>query len=468
MVYEILAKFLLADITACRNTLIDLPMRSPMPYAIAPVPKILLFAFAVLGVSCKKPTSISEAGYDLNALPPANPSGPTPPEPLELKKELVFNFAEYAANHPSLASTLGSLASKDRSYLNIGEPNRFGIQTNAKMENSLNKGFEKRTSLDGSFWVDAFAFGNKLGGAGVGSLVDMGIQANERDMSLKGYLRFLGNERLAGALKSSINQILTRSLGGDAILYGSPVLGLKVGGNIGGQIGLKADLDRNIDDSTIFAFTPKSGLNGGLTTKIESLSFARVEIAGLVNIIDSSLVNQGTFASLRQLELVVGDIGMDSGTFSALDGSIVIGASAGSEGVLPNNVDKNLWVTMTEKAANLLKKWGTWIPDLKWTHIVWDPTPIMIKDLPEFSKPFFNYFKKPANRLQCEARYSELKIHVDKISQNINRLSEILDEQYAQTNDDSLKKRLRVLANVKTNYQVILGHAQEYCISLPL
>lgn len=390
----------------------------------------------------------------------------TPTEDVETDKNVVFNFADFAANNRALSSTIGPLASKDRSYIEIGEPSKFGIQTNSKLESSLNKAFGRRTSLDGSFWVDGFAFGKKIGGDGVGTLVDMGIQAEEREMELKGHLRFLGKERLAGALKTAIEQLLTRSLGGDSIVYGSPFLGLKVGGNIGGQIGLKADLDRNLDDAIVLAFTPKSGLNGGLTTKVESLSFVRTEVAGLVNILDSSLVNQGTFGALRQLGLMIGDVGMDSGTFSALDGSIVIGASVGPNGLLPDSVDQKLWTKITEKSAEFLKKWGVWLPDLSWSHVVWDPKPVHVKDLPEFSKPFLSFFNKPLDRANCDEKHKELETYVNKVSGNIERLAAKVDASYQQSKDENLKNRLRVLSNVKTNYQVILARCQEYCNNL--
>lgn len=388
-------------------------------------------------------------------------------EDIETEKDTIFSFAEFAAKSPQLKNSLGALTSKDKSYLEIGKQNRFAIQTNARVQNTLSKVIDdKRLNIQGSFWVDGFAFNNKIGGNGTGALTDMGIEANAQDLHLKGHLRFLGKDRLAGILKTAIDQVLTRELGGDALIFGSELLGLKVGGNIGGQIGLKADLDRNIDDAAVLAFTPKSGLNAGITTKVESLSFSRVEVAGLVNLIDSSIVNQGTFGALRKISLILGDIGMDSGEFKALDGKIVLGASVGAHGELPTNVDRNLWTIMTEKSAEILKKWGVWLPSLKWQHHLWDPKPVYVKDLPEFMKPFISFFRKPMTSDQCMEKYEELSKFIRKTSENFDQISHQINDSYEKSKDDSQLSRLRVIANVKTNYQMILGKVHEYCINL--
>jgi hypothetical protein len=288
-------------------------------------------------------------------------------------------------------------------------------------------------------------------------------------MKMGGHIRYIGKDMMAGKLASSIKRMLTRSLTDQSILYGSPLLGLKVGANIGGEFGVEGDLDRNLEEAMILGFTPKTSLSSALTGKVEVLKFSRAEIAGTVALLSTSLTTQGTVGSLREQGLILGDVGMEGGSFDALDGKIVIGASAGLDnGLMPSGVDASLWKIFDQTLKATLATVLPLNPDWKWVHVVWDPKPVSIAQLPTFSSPFLNILKSKLTAAECEQNYDTLSKFVAENSLNIERLASEVDKAYvvSGSKDEALEQRLRALAKAKTNYQMIKGDMQKYCLKL--
>ena len=397
-------------------------------------------------------------------------AGGTTTSAVETQDQLLFSLARFSKENKTLNSTLGKLSAANSEYLEIGSKDRFAVQTNLSLSTIANKGFlTKKSAINGGYWADAFVFGKQLGGSGKGALVDIGLDAAEDSMSLSGHIRYLGKEMLAGKLASKVERLLTRGLTDETLLYGSPLLGLKAGGNVGGEIGVKGDLDRSLDESMILGFTPRVGLNAGLTGKLEVLKFARAEVGGMVELVSSDITTQGSVSALRRLGLIMGDLGVDGGSFNALDGKVVIGASTGLEETdLPLGVDASLWRTVDFALQSAFAALLPHDADWKWVHVVWDPKPIAINKLPLFTAPFLSILDKKISADECEDRYQKLSAFVDSNSANIELLTEKVNEEYEsrEEEDEELAQRLRVLATVHTNYQTIKANMQRFCLSL--
>lgn len=427
----------------------------------------VLIVTSVVGLvsSCravKSPKSTSEV---------ASKDGGSPSiDKIENSDKQLYSLARYIENSKSSMPKLQPYVAPGAPYLTFGSGDKFQVKTNLEMDGKFKKALGTRNSLVGKFWVDAIALDKQVGGAGQGSLLDISVEANELELDLMGHIRFLGTDKIAGKLPSDFDQTLTRELSQDFIVYGNHLLGVKAGANVGGELGLFTDLARNPDSSFVLGFTPHAALLAGLRGSVEALLFSYVEVKGVVELLDTKLTTEGSVSPLPSIDMVLGDVGQASGTFNALDGKILIGAGLGYDiDGLPKDIDNGLWHKINSATHEIMKDMSEkFLPNVKWVHVVYDPEPIFLRELPVYTKPYYAFLKRPLTQAECDAQYRHVSEYVTGVSKKIEALAITIDEAYQKhaKDSDEVERRLRLLASVKTSHQMIASELQKECFSL--
>jgi hypothetical protein len=174
------------------------------------------------------------------------------------------------------------------------------------------------------------------------------------------------------------------------------MLGVRVGGNIGGELGLRTELGVKTDNSIRLLFKPKAKVNAGLSSSIQVLNFASAKVEGIVSIMAFNIAASADLGYIKAADYSYAHSGIDGAELVALDGKVDISAKAEVAGILPAGIDPSLWTL-------ILNSTGINQSKLEWKHTIWDPKPIKISDMPAYGSSFMKFFKKPRGLSDCQA-----------------------------------------------------------------
>ncbi len=333
-----------------------------------------------------------------------------------------FNLARYVRENPKITSLKSAVGSSD-AYLFFGEKGKFRAETNLLVEGKGEEGFfGSQRAVTAAYWLDGYVFSRRVGIDGRGSILDLGAVADLATTSLEAHVRFLGQDKYSGKVGKNLDQSFTRDLNLETVYYPVPFLGVKVGGNIGGEVGLKAEIGVRNDQMMTVLFKPKTSISAGLAGGIQALKFASAEIGGLVKMLDLSIAATANLGYIPANQFAYGHIGVDGGEISGIDGEVFILAKAGVAGLLPADIDQALW-------KRVLKRIGIEKTSWEWQHTVWDPKPLLERDVPSFGTSFSRMGKEPYSLGDCKFVTEEIdKVlgeHVDLLTAYSQDLKDI-------------------------------------------
>jgi hypothetical protein len=339
----------------------------------------------------------------------------------------AFNLARFIRENKNTTALKGFVTRGDAN-VGFGDKKKFRVETNFTVN------ADGRTSLplvkrntSANIWLDSFIFNKKIGSA-KGYILDMGANASLDSSQMEAYLRFLGEDKYRGHVSGVYEQAFTRDLNRDAIVYPVPMLGVKLGGNIGGELGLRAQLGVNNAEMITLAIRPRAALHAGVAAGIEVLKFAEARVEGMVKVIDMQIATSASIGYIPASRFTYGNIGVDAATITAADGKVEILAKATVPGFLPGGVDKKLWTKLLS-AVGLNTEW-------EWRHTVWDPQPGFVKDIPGFGTSFYKFMDKDCRSKTGPVR-DALNRHRDALNQHKGTVSG-LDALVDQTSMDHL------------------------------
>jgi hypothetical protein len=201
--------------------------------------------------------------------------------------------------------------------------------------------------------------------------------------------RFLGKDIYAGKKESRFEQTIVRDLAQDVVIYPLPLLGLKVGGKLGGELGLTSEFGLPHAQSVGLQFLPRSSLHASLGAGLQVLAFSSAEVRGQVKMLDLNAIQSASLSAMPAQNLVYGTQVWKADQLKALDGKIEIVAKAGLS-ALPASVDGSLWQAIKDRLG------------FEWSHAVWDPEPVFVRDFPAAANKLLRIFKKPGEERICE------------------------------------------------------------------
>lgn len=364
-------------------------------------------------------------------------------ESVDTKGSEKFNMATFIRENPR-TQILKNYVSPGDSSLFFGQKDKFYIESNMTLDSQGEKGFifGGPRAVTAAYWLDGFVFGKKMGGnAPRGFLIDVGATADLATTTLEAHFRFLGQDKFSGQVDGIYENTFVRDLSIEPIFYPVPLLGIRVAGNIGGELGLRTELGVKTPDSINLNFKPKSQINAGLSSSIELIHFLSAKVEGIVNLMSFDLASAADLGYIKAANYLYGHNGVDGGQLQALDGKIEISAKAGVTGILPAGVDARLW--------NLL---GVDPSQTSWSHTIWDPKPVLTDDLPAYGNSFMKFSSKPKNLSDCE--------------QSVALVTQKLDEHAAMLGEHSksLEGMDAVLAQQSIKYLAEINDStQKYC-----
>ncbi len=321
----------------------------------------------------------------------------------EETQEEAFNLATFLRQTQGLSEKIKKMIAPGDAFLYVGDKQRFDIETNATLKTQGESGlFAGRRGIYANQWIDAHVFGQRLGQKSGGQIVELGANADMDQKSIQVYFRFLGKDIYAGKVESRFEQSIVRDLTQDAVLYPVPLLGLKVGGTVGGELGLVSELGLPTQKSLGLSFLPKSSLHASLGAGLQILAFSSAEVRGKVQMLDFQSLHQANLSPVPSQNAYYSTQAWKADQLKALDGQIDLVAKAGLS-ALPSSVDGSLWQAIKDRLG------------FEWSHTVWDPEPLLIKELPPFASKLLRLLKKPKEASACQAQISgltsEMKAH---------------------------------------------------------
>ena len=365
-----------------------------------------------------------------------------------------FNLAAYTRQRPEL-TVLAAMAAPGDAFLSLGDKNTFYVQANATADGESPKGMPPK--FKASAWINGTVFGKSLGTTD--KLIEIATETAVNPITVRGIVRYQGQEKLNAPLTKVWSQTFARSLAVDAVLP-SPVPGLGVtfGANIGGEFGGAMEPNIRGGNALSLAFIPKISLSAGVTGGVKSTLFAAVDAFGTVTILDTNLTHFASLAYQGSVGIAAGSIGIDDGFMKWLSGRVGIRARVGQDatGGLPTGVDKALW-TVASSAG---------LPSGTWEHTLWAPSAVNVYALPQFSAFMERYINSPGSRSECLSKAKDFSAIVKDIGATIDADVSKLTAAAAKTNDPLLQNKLKAQATTKTNYDQILVVAQAECATL--
>ena len=343
-------------------------------------------------------------------------------EAVETATTEKFNLAKFIHENPKTARLSASVGPSD-AYLFFGEKNRFRIETNLNVDTQGEKGyiFGGPRAISAAYWLDGYVFGRRIGkNADRGFLVDLGATGDLETSILEAHIRFLGEDKYVGKVEGLLDKSFVRDLNFDQTIYPVPLLGLTAEGNIAGELGLVAQMGVKAPNAMSLEFRPKIDVNAGLSASVKLLKFASAEVKGSAEVLNLEIASAANMGFLKEANYSYGNTGVDGGQLKALDGKIEIFANAEVKGVLPGGIDKKLWVAALKTVGIEDTKWD-------WQHTVWNPDPIIEKDIPQYGNSFMKFVKMPDSLADCKTKVAlvsqALDNHAAKLTANSASLS---------------------------------------------
>lgn len=330
-------------------------------------------------------------------------------ESVDTKGSEKFNLAKFVRENPK-TEILKKLVGDGDSFLFFGDKTKFRIETNMTLDTQGEKGFffGGPRAIAAAYWLDGYVFNKKIGGSSDrGYLIDLGAIGDLETTSLEAHVRFLGQDKYRGKVEGHYEKTFMRDLSIEPVYYPMPLLGVKLSGNIGGELGLSADLGVKTANVMSLVFRPEVKLNGGLSGGVEVLKFVSAKVQGLVSMIDLNLAGTADLGFLKEANYSYGHTGVDVGELKAMDGLLEVFAKAQLKGVLPGGVDAALW-KIARETVGLEKE------EYEWQHTIWDPKPVVQKDLSSYGNSFMKFAKMPSGLADCHEKAALISETLDK------------------------------------------------------
>lgn len=352
----------------------------------------------------------------------------------------VFGLARFVQTSEYL-NALKPYVDESGSFLLFGDRSKFGVETNLSVEarggSALVGGGERY--INAQYYLDGYVFGKELS---TGRLVDIAARADLSQSVMNGHIRFLGDDKYKGEIKTGFSKSFVRDLSIERVVYGTPLLGVTVGGTIGGEIGLKGSPGLRADGAVSFVFEPNIIVNSSLSGGVKVLTFANAEILGSAMLMDLKVAGSANLGYSPFNQFVYGNAGLDGGTLDALDGKVEILANADLDGILPSGVDASLWQLI-----------GLEKTDFEFRHTLFDPIPLYTQDIPSRTASFYTYLKTPG--ASCNAM-------AEKTIENLNGRLDRLERETSQLSDQAL----RVNKSSEIALKSVIRDLTQYCESL--
>lgn len=342
-------------------------------------------------------------------------------ESVESKGSEKFNLARFLRENPRTTMLKDSIGQGD-AYIFFGDKNKFRLETNMSLDTQGEKGFFMGgpRGIAAAYWLDGYVFGKRIGDSSDrGYLVDLGATGELEVVTMEAHIRFLGQDKYKGDLEGVLDQSFMRDLNIEPVYYPIPLLGLKAGGNIGGELGLRAELGIKTPESMSMIFRPKTSLNAGLSGGIELLKFASAKIQGVISILSIDVASTANLGFMKDTGYSYGHTGVDGSELKALDGKVEILAKAGVQGVLPGGIDAKLW----EKVLGAI---GIEDTSWEWRHTVWNPTPVFERDLPAYGNSFMKFAQVFDDLADCQEKIGLINARLDQHSALVSKHAEEL------------------------------------------
>lgn len=331
----------------------------------------------------------------------------------------TFNLAKFATLNEHLKTSLGKHSEAGHSYLAFGQTNLFRAEMNLTVQTFGDKSdAASERKIAAGYWLDGYAFGKKMGDkSGRGYILDVGALAHMDTLKGEAVVRFGGKELYrAETREASDEKTFTRDFNYGTTYYPVPMLGVKVSGTIGGEIGYSAHLGVRRDNALGLNFAPRGIVNAGLTGGVQALQFASAEAIGSTMVADLKIGSSANLGLIPSSHLAYGNIGIEGGEFKALDGKVEILAKAGLGNIIPEGVGRDLWTKILD-TVGLAKNY-------QWRHTVWDPELVLVKKIPRMGTQFAAFYIKPQTSADCKT--AQTKAH-QKVDEHVDTLAKFRD-----------------------------------------
>lgn len=306
----------------------------------------------------------------------------------------LFNLARYVRENPK-AADLQQYVGPGDAYLFFGDKSKFRLETNLTIDAQGGGILESAGSYArGNYFLDGYVFNKQIAD---GHILDLGAEANFGSSQMTAYVRVLGEEKYHGSIKTVYDQTFVRDIPFEHTVYGVPMLGVKVTGNVGGELGLHAAPHLRIDKALGVNFTPRLALHGEAAVTAEALMFLTAEARGTVKILQAEFVSSANLGLIPAEKFIYGNVGIDATNISALDGKIELYARTGAGSQVPEGVNGSLWQIV-----------GSLIGNREWRHTLWDPEALFTKTFGYYGRSFATFVSPPASEEACLASQKNL------------------------------------------------------------
>ena len=359
----------------------------------------------------------------------------------------AFNFAKFATENPSIKDTLGQLSQAGNSYLGFGERDKFRAEMNLTVQTFGDRSdATSRRKIAAGYWLDTFVFNERIGGGNNrGMTLDLGTLAHMDTLKADVVVRFVGNDLYKGETgEAAYENSFMRDFNYEKVFYPVPMMGVKVAGVVGGELGMRVQAGVRRDNALGLSFVPRATVNAGLTGGMVLSNFASAEAVGTSKLADLKLGTSAHLGLIPSGQLAYGSIGVDGGEFRALDGKIELFAKAGLGNVLPAGVGRNIWQWVLGK-LDIKENW-------EWRHTVFDPKLIYVAKIPRYGNQFAAFYAKPKDLGACQLAQANA-------SRQVNEHVEVLSKYR-----DDVEGMARVSTEAALeSFQVIRGQVLALC-----
>ena len=375
-----------------------------------------------------------------------NKPGSSDLEAVEDKGSEKFNLAKFLRENPKSAAIKPQIAPAD-AYIFFGSKEKFRVETNLSLNTQGDQSymFGAPRAVSANYWLEGYVFSKRIGSGDRGFIIDVGATGDLGAPAMEAYVRFLGADKFRGKVETTVEKTFVRDLNLDTVYYPIPLLGVKVGGNIGGELGLKAIPSVKGPSAMSVTFVPKASVNAGLSGGVEVLKFAEAKVKGSVTLMMLEIAGIADLGVVKEANYAYGHTGVDGGLLESLEGKVEILANATVKGVLPGGIDGKLWEALLGAVGVENTGW-------EWKHTVWNPKPLIEKDLPSYGNSFMKFSKIPESLADCKSEVALIGTSLDKHMANIK-----------EQNAEAKGIELALVTQSQTYLTEVKTKANEYC-----
>jgi len=343
----------------------------------------------------------------------------------EQSSHQLFNLAQSIKENVKLEK-LHQYVAAGNAYMFFGDKKTLRAESNLTIDSNADAEDGGKT-IDAAYFLDGYALGKNLG-EDKGHILDFGATATVASPSkMEAHIRVLGDDKYKGDATGLVEHTFMRDFPFEVPYYPIPAVTLVVSGKVGGEMGLRAELGVRQDNAMQLMFLPRVSLNAGVTGEIKLIEILKAQAEGLMKLVEMNLRSSASLGLIAASNYLYGNIGIDSGSITALDGAVKLKASAGLAGLDRLGFGK------------LIAKLGFGdSTDLDWSYTLFDPKGLIVKDIPVYSKAFMKFYKKPANRAECVSKTKDVSAQLAKHIASLKLFASTQSEADRKITDSAL------------------------------